>query len=169
MLSLIRQSYRDSMGDFGYQVFISRLWRELDKVEVPNLGKISSQEKHLTAANSTTTPAVRTSLKPRLQKLTSESCGAVSSLSSQVTTSGWLPHPDRVSDGQRGAMCGLTKRSRFPRILPRGPLGTPCVPYLAAALNLGRHTSMRECRRRDSLAAYREFYCAKKAINLDRI
>jgi hypothetical protein len=47
MLSLIRQSYRDSMGDFGYQVFISRLWRELDKVEVPNLGKISSQEKHL--------------------------------------------------------------------------------------------------------------------------
>jgi hypothetical protein len=32
MLSLVRQSFSDSMGDFGYETFISRLWRELDKV-----------------------------------------------------------------------------------------------------------------------------------------
>ncbi len=46
MLSLVRQSYRDSMGDFSYQVFISRLWRELDKVGIPNLGKIPEQERY---------------------------------------------------------------------------------------------------------------------------
>ena len=45
MLSLVRQSYRDSMGDFGYSVFISRLWQELDKVGVSSLGKLSEQEK----------------------------------------------------------------------------------------------------------------------------
>ena len=45
MLSLVRKSFRDSMGDFSYQVFISRLWQELDKVGVSSLGKLSEQEK----------------------------------------------------------------------------------------------------------------------------
>lgn len=47
MLSLVRKSFRDSLGNFGYQVFVSRLWRELDKVGVPGLGKIPEQERYL--------------------------------------------------------------------------------------------------------------------------
>ncbi|MEG9433740.1 hypothetical protein [Terriglobus sp. ADX1] len=49
MLSLIRLSYRQSMGDFGYQVFISRLWRELDKVGTSGLGKVPEQDRYLYA------------------------------------------------------------------------------------------------------------------------
>lgn len=44
MLSLIRQAYRDSMGEFSYQTFISRLWKELDKAGVPGLEKVSERE-----------------------------------------------------------------------------------------------------------------------------
>jgi hypothetical protein len=47
MLSLVRQSFRDSMGDFSYEVFISRLWKELDKASAPGIVKVPEQERYL--------------------------------------------------------------------------------------------------------------------------
>ena len=47
MLSLIRKSYRESPGDFGYTGFINRLWRELDTLGVPDLGKIPEQDRYV--------------------------------------------------------------------------------------------------------------------------
>ncbi len=41
MLSLIRKSYRNTMSEFGYTVFVNRLWRELDEIGIPDLGKVS--------------------------------------------------------------------------------------------------------------------------------
>jgi hypothetical protein len=45
MLSLIQQSFRNSMGDFGYETFINRLWRELDKVGAPGVIKVPEQDR----------------------------------------------------------------------------------------------------------------------------
>ena len=47
MLSLVRQSYRDNMGEFSYQTFVSRLWKELDKVNAPGLVKVPEQDRYL--------------------------------------------------------------------------------------------------------------------------
>ncbi len=47
MLSLIRKSFRASPGEFGYTVFVNRLWRELDKLGVADLGKIPEQERYV--------------------------------------------------------------------------------------------------------------------------
>lgn len=45
MLSLVQKSYRNSMGDFSYEVFISRLWRELDEVGAPGIVKFPEQDR----------------------------------------------------------------------------------------------------------------------------
>lgn len=47
MLSLIRKSYRNTMSEFGYTVFVNRLWRELDEMGIPDLGKVSEQERYV--------------------------------------------------------------------------------------------------------------------------
>lgn len=45
MLSLIRQAYRVSTGNFSYKTFISRLWQELDKLDVPGVAKVPDQQR----------------------------------------------------------------------------------------------------------------------------
>lgn len=45
MLSLVRQSFSKSMGDFSYEAFISRLWRELDEVGAPGIVKVPEQDR----------------------------------------------------------------------------------------------------------------------------
>lgn len=45
MLSLVSLSYRNSMGDFSYQTFIHRLWKELDKVSAPGIVRVPEQDR----------------------------------------------------------------------------------------------------------------------------
>ena len=45
MLSLVQKSFRKSMGDFSYEAFISRLWRELDEVGAPGIVRVPEQDR----------------------------------------------------------------------------------------------------------------------------
>jgi hypothetical protein len=45
MLSLVRQSYRSSMGDFSYETFINRLWKGLDTIGAAGVNKVPEQER----------------------------------------------------------------------------------------------------------------------------